>query len=80
MMKVIVQQIVAVFFAVLVRAAKAWCPQEAQQLLHKPLSRYSQISLVRYRLFGRAYRNTNGIVISSVTCWVNKQEKEELNA
>ena len=35
--------------------------------------------LVRYRFFGRAYRNTNGIVISRVTCWVNKQEKEELN-
>ncbi|XTI92160.1 hypothetical protein V2W45_774750 [Cenococcum geophilum] len=33
---------------------------------------YSKISLVRYRLFGRAYRNTNGIVISRVTCWVNK--------
>jgi len=31
-------------------------------------NKYSQISLVRYRLFGRAYRNTNGIVISRVTC------------
>jgi len=40
---------------------------------------YSQISLVRYRLFGRAYRNTNGIVISRVMCWVNTQEKKELN-
>jgi hypothetical protein len=40
---------------------------------------YSKISLIRYRLFDQAYRNTNGIVISSVTCRVNKQEKEELN-
>ena len=40
---------------------------------------YSKISLIRYRLFGRAYRNTNGIVISRVTCRVNKQGKEELH-
>ena len=33
---------------------------------------YSKISLVRYRLFGRAYHNANGIVISRVTRWVNK--------
>ena len=38
---------------------------------------YSQISLVRYGLFGQAYRNTNGIVISRVTYRVDKQEKEE---
>ena len=41
---------------------------------------YSKISLLRYRLFGRAYCNTNDIVISSVTCRVNKQQKEELDA
>ena len=32
------------------------------------LQKYSKISLVRYLLFGRAYRNTNGIVIPRVTC------------
>ena len=47
--------------------------------MSKEVKDYSQISLVRYGLFSRAYRNTNGIVISRVTCGVNKQEKEDLN-
>jgi len=35
--------------------------------------RYRQNSLVRYGFWRQMYRNTNGIVISRVTCRVNKQ-------
>ena len=55
------------------------CFQKYFVLKQTNVAIYSKISLIRYRLFGRAYRNTNGIVISRVTCRVNKQEKEELH-
>ena len=35
--------------------------------------KYRQNSLVRYGFWRQMYRNTNGIVISRVTCRVNKQ-------
>jgi len=39
---------------------------------HEEYLIYSQISLVRYRFFGRAYYNTNGIVILRVIYKMNK--------
>ena len=53
--------------------------EEVQGIKQTLKMEYSKISLVRYRLFGRAYHNINGIVILRIIYQVNRQEKKELN-